>query len=223
MKIYKLLILLTLVFVGIYLYFDFYASKFDSGSGNYKGVINQISEKKEDFKDIDIKILSGNLKDQTISVTEDQRLYLNKRDFNVGDKVLVDYDQESKNYFISDFLRTNILFWLFLIFLGVVILITKWQGLGSLLGMLISFLILFKFALPQILEGADPIKIAIISSFLIIPATFFTAHGFNRKSSIAAFSTLITLIIAGLAASIFSDLANLTGLASEEASFLKGV
>jgi uncharacterized membrane protein len=95
----------------------------------------------------------------------------------------------------------------------------KW-GITSILGMAFSFLIIFKFILPQIIKGSDPVLISIIGSFFIIPVTFYLSHGFNEKTHIAIAGTLISLFITGIFASIFVDFAKLTGFASEEAAFL---
>ena len=73
----------------------------------------------------------------------------------------------------------------------------------------------------MILQGHSPVLVAILGSVLIIPLTFYPSHGVNRKTNIAIVSTFLTLVIAGLLASFFSDFTHLTGLASEESNFLK--
>ena len=100
-------------------------------------------------------------------------------------------------------------------------IIARLKGLSSILGMGISFLVIFKFILPKILSGSNPILIAIIGSIFIIPITFYLSHGFNKKTTVAIVGTIISLIITGVLAGLFVDLANLTGFASEEASFLQ--
>jgi uncharacterized membrane protein len=56
---------------------------------------------------------------------------------------------------------------------------------------------------------------------MIIPATFYPSHGFNRKTHIAVFSTLIALVATGFLAKFFINFAKLSGLSSEEAGFLQ--
>jgi uncharacterized membrane protein len=85
----------------------------------------------------------------------------------------------------------------------------------------VSFAIIFSYILPTISSGADPIITAIIGSLLIIPATFYLSHGFNKKTTVAIIGTVISLLIVGALAGYFVDAAKLTGFASEEAAFLQ--
>lgn len=87
--------------------------------------------------------------------------------------------------------------------------------------MAFSFLIIFKFILPKILAGANPILIAILGSLLIIPVTFYLSHGLNRKTTLAIIGTITALILTGLLAGVFVNATKLTGFASEEAGFLQ--
>jgi uncharacterized membrane protein len=91
----------------------------------------------------------------------------------------------------------------------------------SLLGMALSFFIIFFYILPQISSGANPVEIAILGSLVIIPVSFFLSHGINKKTFVAIGGTLIALVITGILANIFVDSAHLTGFASEEAGFLQ--
>ncbi len=168
--------------------------------------------------------LSLELEDgRSLDLMNDESMSASPREFAVGDElVLVRYQAEDGrySYYISDYVRQPALAWLFVVFVVAVVVVTKWQGLGSLLGMLFSFLVLFKIILPQILGGADPVIAAILGSALIVPATFFLSHGVNRKTGIAVLGTFLTLIVTGLLAVGFAEFANLTGTASEEANFL---
>jgi len=62
---------------------------------------------------------------------------------------------------------------------------------------------------------------ATLGSLLIIPLTFYLSHGFNKKTTVAVFGTLISLVLTGLLAKYFVGWARLTGFASEEAGFLQ--
>jgi uncharacterized membrane protein len=111
--------------------------------------------------------------------------------------------------------------WLLAIFVTTAILIGGWQGLTSLLGMVVSFGVIFMFILPQIALGKDPVGVVVIGSLAIIPATFLLSHGVNKKTGIAILGTLISLVITGFFAHFFVNTAKLTGFASEEAGFLQ--
>lgn len=143
--------------------------------------------------------------------------------YKPNDKVIVTtYEDLNGNleYSVIDFVRKDSLLWLFISFVIAILLISKKQGLGSLAGMVFSFLVILKYVLPQILAGHNPINIAIIGSTIIIPITFILSHGPNKKTLIAATSTIITLIITSILASVYIQAVKLTGFATEEANFL---
>jgi uncharacterized membrane protein len=85
--------------------------------------------------------------------------------------------------------------------------------------MALSFLVIFRLVLPQIIAGADPVAAAIVGALLIVPVTFYLSHGLSRKTTVAVGGTLIALVVTGLLAQFFVEYARLTGLASEEAAF----
>ncbi|MBP7670886.1 YibE/F family protein [Candidatus Gracilibacteria bacterium] len=162
------------------------------------------------------------VKDQTgriFSVTNDETMVLNPRTFIPGDEVMILTANDGQPY-IGDFVREKPLLILLVIFVVLVLLITKTQGFFSLFGMLFSFVVIFQLILPLILSGFSPLLAAIIGATLIIPANFYLSHGLNRKTTVAVIATLITLTISALLAVFFSDFAHLSGTASDEVSFL---
>lgn len=192
---------------------------------NYQAKVIEILEKKtagnfaigEMFQKLSLEITSkGNLQKQVITVENtDSRI-----EYKVGDKLMI-YQADPATFLIADQVRTDALLILFLLFVFFVLAISKWRGLGSLLGMVFSFVVIIYFILPRIANGASPILIAILGSLMIIPATFYPSHGVNQKTTIAVFSTLLALLFTGFLASFFITLAKLSGLSSEEAGFLQ--
>ena len=103
--------------------------------GDYKGILMEIDYGKR-------QVLSGNV-------------YLKP-----GDEILVTLGKRSDNvltaYFV-DFVRTQAMLWLFLAFVAAIIVISRWEGLRSLLGMLFSLFIIIGYIIPHILIGEDPV------------------------------------------------------------------
>lgn len=157
---------------------------------------------------------------KTIELEQNPNYLGGRFEFHKNDKLMIAYFSGTETYQILDFVRSPVLFWLLLIFVAIVVIVTKWQGIGSIIGMVFSFLVLFKLILPQILNGNDPVFAVILGAILIIPATFFLSHGTSRKTLTAVLGTLFTLVFTGFLAKIFANLGNLSGLTSEEASFL---
>ena len=126
-----------------------------------------------------------------------------------------------KTYLITDYVRRDSLYQLFLIFIILAVLIAGKKGFFSLIGMGMSFVVIVKFLLPQIVAGSDPILIAVLTSFALIPLTFYLSHGINLKTSIAILGTLLSLIFSGFLANFFIEKMKLSGFSSEEAVFLQ--
>jgi len=159
---------------------------------------------------------------QKIIIENGNQALANIVKYNLNDQVIVtkDFSDEVEQYIITDFVRTNSLILLSIIFLFFLILIAKWKGISSLLGMGFTFIIVFTFILPKISTGTNPTLVAIIGSFIIIPVSFYLTHGFKKKTTIAVLSSLIALIITIILGSIFIKISHLTGLSSEEAGML---
>ncbi len=176
------------------------------------------------YQELKVLITKGSLKDKEVIIEVGDIPIVGQPKYKPGDEVLVSYSQDFNGddvFFITDFIRRQPLILLFLIFIALATFIGRWRGVSSLLGLGISFLIIFLFILPNIYKGYNPVFIAIIGSIFIVPATFYLSHGFNQKTTMAILGTLIALIITGILAKIFVDLTRLTGYASEEAAFLQ--
>lgn len=147
-------------------------------------------------------------------------------DYKKGEKVQVTKSldiEENAIYYLSGYVRRTSLYILFFIFFALTFFIAKKSGLMSILGMVASFLIIFKFLLPKILEGANPIFITLLASLFIIPITFYLSHGLNKKTTIAVIGTFISLVVTAIFAHIFINSAKLTGFSTEEAGFLNSI
>lgn len=175
------------------------------------------------YQELRIEITKGSLEGKDIKIKNGEYTTSNIIKYKIGDNLIINHskDIEGKDIFlISDFVRRDSLYLLFFIFTILTILIGGKWGLTSIVGMGYSFLVIFKFILPMIINGHDPVFIAILGSLFIIPVTFYLSHGFNNKTHVAIVGTLISIVITGLIASIFVDITKLSGFASEEAGFL---
>lgn len=184
----------------------------------------ELEGQKQLYQKLEILVTKGTLKDRKIIVEAGDLPVVSQPKYKKGDKVLVSFSKDfagNDMFYISDFVRRDSLTVLFFIFIALVVLVGGWRGASSLLGMGFSFLIIFKFILPQILAGRDPVLVAILGSLFIVPLTFYLSHGLNRKTTIAMVGTFASLLITGILAKIFVEMARLTGYASEEAAFLQ--
>ncbi len=191
----------------------------------FKGVIQKVSTASAmQSQGALVRIEEGKQKGQIVSTKPNPSVSGGGIRFQTGDAVMLSQVKDAAGndaYYIVDYVRTPGLLTLFIVFLIFVLLIGRWKGLFAAVGMILSFIIISQFIIPQILLGNDPILISLMGSLFIIPLTFFISHGISRTTHVAVGATFITLIITGILAYAAVDLAKLTGYAAEEASFLQ--
>lgn len=124
-------------------------------------------------------------------------------------------------YYFVDFERERPLILLAVIFAIVVVALSRWRGLMALIGIGLSILVLTRFVLPAILEGSNPLLVAIVGAAAIMFVALYLAHGVNARTTTAVLGTLASLALTGVLSLIFVHAAKFTGLASEEATFLQ--
>jgi uncharacterized membrane protein len=122
---------------------------------------------------------------------------------------------------IADAYRLPTVLWLFILFSIVVVWVGKKKGLFSIVGLVLTYVILLQFIVPQILSGADPIMVSLFGSLLIGSATMYLSHGYNLKSHIALGSMMLSLTVVAVLSYLSVKGAYLFGMGAEEAYFLQ--
>jgi len=145
--------------------------------------------------------------------------------YEVGDTVRVaevQYSEEQPEpiYSLVDFERRAPMIWLALAFGLLVILFGRLRGALSLVGLAASLAVVMLFIVPSILEGKPPLAVALVGSMAVMLITIALAHGLGPKSLAAILGTACSLILVGVLAVVFTNLTNLTGFSSEEATAL---
>jgi uncharacterized membrane protein len=130
---------------------------------------------------------------------------------------------EELRYRVVDLQRGRPLLLLGLLFAAAVVGLGRWRGVAALVGLGVSLLVLVKFVLPAFLTGASPLPVAIVGSAAILFVAIFLAHGLTARTSVAVLGTLVSLVLTGVLAAVFVAAADFTGVATEEANFLRAV
>ncbi len=140
-----------------------------------------------------------------------------------GDKLLMAITSGPNNtlnaYFV-DYFRTPMLLLLVTIFVIAILIMAKRKGLGALLGLAFSLLIVIGYIIPHILNGENPITVSIIGSSILLTVTLYLTYGWNLKTHSAVISMILALIITGTLSWIFVYTAKLTGSGDENALYL---
>ena len=124
------------------------------------------------------------------------------------------------SFFFYDYQRATPMWVLAIAFIGAVLLLGRWRGLGAIAGLAASLLVIVKFLLPSILDGNSPVMVAIVASSLIAFIALYLAHGVTIPTSVALLGTFASLAVTALLSLIFVGWSNLTGLSDESALFL---
>ena len=173
---------------------------------------------------LEVKLINAKQKDNKVIIETKTSPVTGRIDYKIGDKLIIvkSHDAAGRDfYYIADFVRRTPLYLLFGLFVALTAVVGRRRGLASLLGMALSFFILFTVVLNPVLAGQPAITMTIFAALFIIPATFYLSHGINKKTTSAVIGTILTLILAGLLSAVFVESARLTGFASEEAVFIQ--
>jgi len=171
---------------------------------------------KEDDKKISFQ---GQLNQEKIIINYQKRnaIFIPK----IGDRVVV--EKSGDNYFIADFYRLDKIFILFLFFLLTVILVIGKESIGSIISLFLSFLIIFGSILNNLINQTDPVITVLLSMIFLLPISFYLSHGVNKKTTIAVFSSLISVVFALILNLIFIKTSFITGTTAEETGFLTAI
>lgn len=170
------------------------------------------------YQTIRAEILEGDTKGRIVEIQDD---YLNLK---TGDKFYVlhtiDWQDGSEYFGIQEKYRLPPLFLLVFLFIALVIIFGRSQGVRGLLSLFGSLFLIIFVLLPGILKGYSPVFLTIaISSVIIIFGSYIT-HGFNKVTSAAVVGMVSTVLVTGLLAFIAVKYTYLTGYESEEAIYL---
>lgn len=190
------------------------------------GKIEDRSGAKQPTQKVEIKLRSGEEKGKVIKIDQGETIPLRDNQLvDVSDKIIVAKTERPEGggyiYYINDVYRLPAVGFIGLIFFVFAILFARLKGFKSILGLVFSILILVKFVIPQVAAGRDPLTVSLIGALIIAVISIYLAHGFNKRTSIALLSTVITLGLAAFLSIIFVSLSKLSGLSSEEAGYLE--
>ncbi len=148
------------------------------------------------------------------------------RQLDEGQKVVVAYAPDAPRdlqYSVTDVNRKIPLAVLAGIFALVVVLVGRMRGVMALIALVASFLVLTFFILPAILQGSNPLVVAIVGSSAIMLIALYMCHGLSARTSVAVLGTLISLLLIGLLGSVFIGWASLSGNTDDNTGLIHGL
>ncbi|MCW2963667.1 MAG: YibE/F family protein [Actinomycetia bacterium] len=124
-------------------------------------------------------------------------------------------------YSFSDFQRQQPMLWLLAFFAVVVVAAGRFHGLRALVGLAASLATVIFFVVPAITDGRPPLQVAAFGALGVMLATIPLVHGGGAKSLAACLGTAFALLLTLGLADLFTSLAHLSGLTTDEAVYLQ--
>ncbi|MFF4752318.1 YibE/F family protein [Streptomyces sp. NPDC002514] len=148
------------------------------------------------------------------------------RQLHQSEKVVVAYEPSAPKdlqYSVTDVNRKLPLALLAGIFALAVVVVGRLRGVMALVALAISFLVLTLFILPAVLQGSNPLVVAVIGSSAIMLIALYICHGLSARTSVAVLGTLVSLLLIGVLGSGFIGWAALTGNTDDNTGLIHGL
>lgn len=126
----------------------------------------------------------------------------------------------NSEFYIQDVARDRGVYYLIGVFVLLLLVLGRLKGVKTVITLVITVLLIFKVLLPLLLQGYNPIWLAISIASAAIFFTLVVVGGWNMKSAAAIIGTIAGVMVAGLMAFWAGSVSHLTGLGSSEAQML---
>jgi len=173
-----------------------------------------------------VRILGGAYRNQEAlvqNINDPNRMSLYNIEVKPGDEVLIKVDGTNEGIYrttMRDYGRDGFLIYLAGLFVLVIILVGRFQGMRTALALGISILVIFRVMIPAIMSGYNPVivVIAICGTIAFISLTIIT--GFNRKMGAATVGIIFGMVIASLIVLYADSKLHFTGISSSRAAMV---
>ena len=140
-----------------------------------------------------------------------------------GDQIYVTIDKRPDgmlNAYYVEYVRTKPMLILLAVFVLAILIMGRKKGLGAIISLLFSMLMIVGYIIPHILSGEDPLRVSLIGSSILLGTTLYITYGWNLKTHASVLSMIAALVITGVLTMLFVSLARLNGYGDENALFL---
>ncbi|MEU4150567.1 YibE/F family protein [Streptomyces sp. NPDC026659] len=193
------------------------------GDNASSGAGSAAQEGKRDCKKATVRVDTGKDRGRTFTeiVQPDQT-----RQLHQGEQVVVAYEPSAPKdlqYAVTDVNRQFPMALLAGIFAVAVVVVGRLRGVMALVALAVSFLVLTMFILPAILQGSNPLLVAVVGSSAIMLIALYMCHGLSARTSVAVLGTLVSLMLIGFLGSQFIGWAALTGNTDDSTGLIHGL
>lgn len=172
------------------------------------------------YQHLKVEILDGNHKGEILTIRHTiERIMPGYYIFKPGDKLLIRATEESSGTLetvkIQEKVRDTQVYLIVGLFVVLLLIIGGFNGLKTLISLVIAVAMIFFGYIPLIIRGVNPILASLGISIPIVIITLVIISGRNIKTLVAIIGTSLGVIISGILAFIFGNFAHLTGLADD--------
>jgi uncharacterized membrane protein len=147
---------------------------------------------------------------EVVPLKEGDKIFVNRTVTISGDEYVT----------YQDFERRPALAGIIVLFVGLFLFLSRWQGVRALLALAGSVLAILFILVPALLAGYEPMLVTVVISAVILAVVLFGTHGFNPQSWIAFGGTISAVIVTGIIAYISVDVMRFTGFSNDAAVYL---
>ncbi|NLA42797.1 YibE/F family protein [Candidatus Saccharibacteria bacterium] len=157
---------------------------------------------------IKVKINDGYRKGDTVEISR-----AGGKDPKPGDRILIGVSKsDGPAKYMTDFWRLPGVLVLAALFIWLVIVVGGKQGLMSMMGLLISIVVIGVGLVPAVLNGANAFWASVVAAFVIAILAILTAHGWRWRTIVSLISIFLILALAVGFALLGGWLGSLTGI-----------
>ena len=172
------------------------------------------------YQHLKVEILDGNHKGEILTIRHTiERIMPGYYIFKPGDKLLIRATEDGSGTLetvkIQEKVRDTQVYLIVGLFVVLLLIIGGFNGLKTLLSLIIAVAMIFFGYIPLIIRGVNPILASLGISIPVVIITLVIISGQNIKTLVAIIGTSLGVIISGILAFIFGNFAHLTGLADD--------
>lgn len=192
-------------------------------SSEYQLGLNDVHEEKSIY--FKGKIINGSNKGKVIDgVQKLNDIYAgNQEQVKVGNKVLLMKSQNigDSQYLMTEYVRSDYLLILAVIFLLFLIIFGHKKGLNTILSLIFTCLAIFLVFIPSVLAGRSIYLWSIITCLFIILMTLLLINNLSKKTLCACLSCIVGVSLTALLTLLMSKIMSLTGILDEQSYYLQ--
>ncbi|MCL2387761.1 MAG: YibE/F family protein [Defluviitaleaceae bacterium] len=168
------------------------------------------------------RITRGERRGETIIASQflDTHHLSNDPEVEVGNRIILFYDDFAERFYFANFVRINAIAVLGVVFLALVILFARKKGFNAIVALGFTCLAIFMVFIPAILAGRNVYVTTLVICIYAIVSTLLLVIGPNKKSLAAMLGCLGGILTAGVLMVFMDNVLRLTGVMDSETQFL---